>query len=95
MSPVGNAKPYFLLSARAREIFDRFDEDKSGALDKNEFTAFLFHLSPEETFTQEEINTAMKQLDKGQYLASHLNRFSCWTSSFLRHGIHHSLLLRR
>ena len=55
-------------SGRAKEVFETFDKDKSGALDANEFAALTFSLGG--NFTKEEIDAAMKQLDAGSDLSS-------------------------
>lgn len=46
-------------------MFEKFDKDKSGALDANEFAALAFSLGG--NFTKEEIDAAMAQLDTGAY----------------------------
>ena len=52
-----------LYVGRAKQVFDEYDKDHSGALDAKEFTALTFSLGG--NFTQEEIANAMKQLDTG------------------------------
>lgn len=53
----------FSRIGRAKAVFEKYDKDKSGALDANEFASLCFSLGG--NFSKEEIDAAIKQLDTG------------------------------
>lgn len=59
-----------------REIFDHYDTDKNGVIDRNEFRALLKSLDP--GFTEDDVLTGLKYLDANENNVVDWEEFVGW-----------------
>ncbi|MFT5354810.1 MAG: Ca2+-binding EF-hand superfamily protein [Polyangiales bacterium] len=59
-----------------KEIFDHFDVDKNGVIDRNEFRALLRSL--DEDFSEEDVAMGLKVLDENENDVIDWDEFAGW-----------------
>ncbi|MFK7998720.1 MAG: EF-hand domain-containing protein [Polyangiales bacterium] len=62
-----------------KEIFDHYDSDKNGVIDRNEFRALLKSLDPE--FSEEDVLMGLKVLDENENDVVDWDEFVGWWGS--------------
>lgn len=65
--------------AELKEIFDHYDADKNGVIDRNEFRALLKSL--DEEFTEEDVLMGLKVLDENENDVVDWDEFVGWWGS--------------
>ena len=62
-----------------KEIFDHYDSDKNGVIDRDEFRALLLSLDPE--FSEDDVRTGLSALDDNENGVIDWDEFVEWWSN--------------